>query len=634
MGLRVAFLVGLAAGSPLTEVVKLLQEMLEKSRSDGEDERAEFAKFTCECNAAFKNHKAAINAADELIASTTATLNENLGTNGVLSKQIAQLAQDLRDNKASEEEATNTRGKQKETFEAKETDLTEAMAKLGDAISTLAGVGADQTDEGTRDKADSQRFLKSSKLMSIRSRVQHDVQAVTDLLPPADRHTVNSFLQAPFSGTYMPQSGQIVGILKNMKDTFESDLSEARRTEEKRQKAYDALIKLLTEERETMTKLKTAKEEKLGNVSDAIASNRETIAAAEEDLADNQESLKDREESCAEETRQYEKRKVIRAEEEAAVAEAISILNSDAAFDNKTLNREAMFAQIRAHVQKDEKSPFDTVLTEIEKMLTAIEEERKADKEKKEWCEAENTKNDAEQIRTDDAQDMAETKKAGHEKTIEETTEVLNEKTDALKTLREDREAYVANRREENMNYQKNIADLTHAEETLDQALRVLESFYRKTEKQTFDREDSSYKGQGEQGNKVLGLIEEIHGDVRSAQKEAHTAEHDTQKAFETDMTDFANTEQDLKDAIGEAKQTIATENEGRATAVETLAREKAIEERLTQYKAKLKPGCDFMLDNYSDREGKRDNEKKQLETVRDKVRARVESHGKVAGVA
>merc|ERR1719172_438816 len=40
-----------------------------------------------------------------------------------------------------------------------------------------------------------------------------------------DRRTLQAFLQQ--EGDYAPQSGQIVGILKQMKDTFEANIAEA-----------------------------------------------------------------------------------------------------------------------------------------------------------------------------------------------------------------------------------------------------------------------------------------------------------------------------------------------------------------------------------------------------------------------
>merc|ERR1719476_1238687 len=37
-----------------------------------------------------------------------------------------------------------------------------------------------------------------------------------------------SFLQAPFTGTFSAQSGEVVGILKDMRDTFQRNLNQAR----------------------------------------------------------------------------------------------------------------------------------------------------------------------------------------------------------------------------------------------------------------------------------------------------------------------------------------------------------------------------------------------------------------------
>merc|ERR1712048_13654 len=66
----------------------------------------------------------------------------------------------------------------------------------------------------------------------------------------AERKAIASFVQSPedyfdaaptFKQSYAPQSGEIFGILKQMKETFESDLSAEQKAELAAQKAYEEL---------------------------------------------------------------------------------------------------------------------------------------------------------------------------------------------------------------------------------------------------------------------------------------------------------------------------------------------------------------------------------------------------------
>merc|ERR1712019_279443 len=64
------------------------------------------------------------------------------------------------------------------------------------------------------------------------------------------RNVANAFIQAPedyfdasptFKQSYAPQSGEIFGILRQMKETFEANLSDAQKEEMANQKAYEDL---------------------------------------------------------------------------------------------------------------------------------------------------------------------------------------------------------------------------------------------------------------------------------------------------------------------------------------------------------------------------------------------------------
>merc|ERR1719203_1860277 len=118
--------------------------------------------------------------------------------------------------------------------------------------------------------------------MSVATTLQHELRKHASLLEgvltPSERRAASAFIQAPggdyfdaeptFKQSYAPQSGEIFGILRQMLETFESNLSASQKEEMENQKAY--------------TDLKAAKEEE-------IAAGQAQIDSKTQELADTDE---------------------------------------------------------------------------------------------------------------------------------------------------------------------------------------------------------------------------------------------------------------------------------------------------------------------------------------------------------
>merc|ERR1719331_3557151 len=108
----------------------------------------------------------------------------------------------------------------------------------------------------------------------------------TDLFRSFLRHaeTATSFLAIPGMQSYAPQSGQIFGILQQMKEDFEVNLSEAQKSEAKAKSEYDALKAAKEDEIDTGRKL-------IVSIDGQIADFQEKYAVASKNLEDTQEQL-------------------------------------------------------------------------------------------------------------------------------------------------------------------------------------------------------------------------------------------------------------------------------------------------------------------------------------------------------
>merc|ERR1719217_220337 len=142
---------------------------------------------------------------------------------------------------------------------------------------------------------------------------------------------MTSFLQGP-TANYNAQSGEIVGVLKNMNDTFTANLANARQVESKALADFNAMAKVLQEEYDEASDLFEKRKKEIGETAELISRTTSEMNTAKERLSDDTDFLATLTDRCAKKKAEFDKRNMLRSQEEAAIAEAIAVLNSDAAF--------------------------------------------------------------------------------------------------------------------------------------------------------------------------------------------------------------------------------------------------------------------------------------------------------------
>merc|ERR1719379_157615 len=174
------------------------------------------------------------------------------------------------------------------------------------------------------------------------------------------RKAVFNFIQQAQT-TGAPASGEIYGILKQMKESFETNLANSQKEETQAQKDYE--------------ELKAAKETEIAAGTDLIDTKTSELAAADEKNAESKESLEDTrnvlaadtkflanlKEQCQNIDQEYEERTKTRQLEIQAVSKALAFLSSDEAHDlfTRTFN----FMQVRSTVQSNRRGQVSTALT-------------------------------------------------------------------------------------------------------------------------------------------------------------------------------------------------------------------------------------------------------------------------------
>merc|ERR1719181_2376575 len=326
-------------GKTITQVVKLLQEMLDKSKSDGTEDRTIYAKFKCYCDTTDEKKVDSIAAAAMHIEQYTAELDTLKAENARLSSEVATLMKSMDDNEAARTENTKIRDDENAEFLKEEADLVAGISQLDRAIDLLSAVGADQTVTGDVDSAlATGGFLKVKStvgkvsLKKLDDTAKAALRAASVFLTGKQRAKLSTFLQAPFTGNYGAQSGEIVGVLKQMNDTFTENLATARSTEAKALATYTAMDEEDTNEYNQMDSTKTKRKEAIGDNAGTIARVQSELDTMNGEMTNDQDFLAALRTRCKAKAKEFEHRNMLRANEEAAIAEAISILNSDAAF--------------------------------------------------------------------------------------------------------------------------------------------------------------------------------------------------------------------------------------------------------------------------------------------------------------
>jgi len=204
-------------------VVTLLQSMQKKVQEEGEAEAKLYEKFMCYCKTGGSDLEASISAAENKVGSLPSEIK---AAEEKLTQTKADLKQAQADRVAAKEavaKATAIREKEAAAFAAEKAEYDATISAVTKAVAAL-------------EKGVAGGFLQTSSAQVLRDFLRGDMD-----IGESDRQTLTSFLSATQGTEYAPQSGQIIGILKEIGDTMAADLASATKTEEAAIKTYEEL---------------------------------------------------------------------------------------------------------------------------------------------------------------------------------------------------------------------------------------------------------------------------------------------------------------------------------------------------------------------------------------------------------
>merc|ERR1740133_392591 len=219
--------------------------------------------------------------------------------------------------------------KENKEFQASETDYLEAIDASKNAIIVL---GKHNSLAQLRTAAHTLLDARMTQMVdSTHSVSKAHVEVLRSFLHNAE--SASSFLAIPGMQSYAPQSGQIFGILGQMKEDFEVNLSEAQKGEAKAKAEFESLKAAKEDELATGRKLIVSIDASIAETQENFAQEAKQLEDTQDQLAMDTEFLKNLKSRCATMDADYDKRVKDRLTEIDAVGDTIKILNSDESFE-------------------------------------------------------------------------------------------------------------------------------------------------------------------------------------------------------------------------------------------------------------------------------------------------------------
>jgi len=636
-----------------------LKDMQKTLEQEGEEDEEVYEKMACWCSTNDKEKTKSIAEAEQRIEDLTHSIEEGTGASSRLNTEIKNLDKEVAKNQAALDKAQAMRTKELAEFVAEEKDVLQSISALKSAIIVLS-----------KHHGGAASFLQvsSSQLSQVATvmhqQLQKNAAMFEGVLTKSQKQHVMSFVQASKGQTHVdaPASGEIFGILKAMKESFEANLASSTKDEGQNKKDFEDLKATKNEEITAGQEQSETKTQELAATDQKLAQDKQDIDDTTVSLEEDKKFLANLKEQCKMLDEEWERRQKDRQIELMGVSKALEILSSDDAHDLFSKTFEAVPAAeepvtldgpvtlLQAHKLKNSNQrmaaskllsdiaerthnprlstlalkvrldAFGRVKEAIDEMITQLTKEKKDEIKHKDYCIENLNENEKSTERKDrEKKDIIEK--------IEELTMTIDTLTKAIDTLKaevkemglqmkhagEDREL-------ENVEFQKTVADQRATATLLNKALDVLKSVYAKKAaafnqqaafNQDYQEPPVNFKKHEKNKNSggVMGMIRELIDEAKTLEADAIRTEEQAQKAYE----DFVK---DTNASIEEKSKEVVTKTEelAKAEADKTKAEDNRDDimselEMLNNESADLHKACDFVLKNFDIRQSARDDE-------------------------
>lgn len=469
----------------------MLQAMQQKVIAEGHKEEQLFDKFKCYCETYSDTKlRKEISANNAKVEEMTSAIEAGKG-------EISQLKEDLKTHEQEQtaalnakNEGTSLRKKEADAFAAQDADDKANIAAVKKALAALK--------KGTEGS-----FLQTSAAQDL----QRLILARQDVNED-DKKDVAAFLSGS-QGT--AGTDAIIGILEALLESMTKNVADAVAAEQEAIAEYSKLMAAKEKELKVLASTLEEKTARQGELSVELVDMENDLSDAKAAVKENNKLLSGLDKMCEEKAAEFEENKKMRADELAALADTIKILNDDDTLDlfKKTIPvdagsflqfkvsagmmREQALQKIKSALSakgshfklgfvmlalQGKKIGFEKVIKMVDSMVATLKQEQIDDDNKKEYCSKEM---DA----SDDKQKMEELAISNVETAMDNTKESisqLNEEIEALKETIKDVDKSVSDateqRKEAHADFTELMASDRAAKEVLGFAKNRLNKFY------------------------------------------------------------------------------------------------------------------------------------------------------------
>merc|ERR1719327_1733476 len=210
--------------------------MLVQLEKEAEEDAEIYDNMVCWCTTNDKDKVKSIDDAEAKIEDLTTKIEELTALAARLTTEIETLEEEIAKNEAALEKAKAMREKELKEFGEMEADTLGSIDALGNAIKVLS-----KHNPGAALLQNSVTQLQIIAT-TVQKEMQKNAKLLEGVLTRSQKKKIAALVQQPANaGSYAPASGEIFGILKQMKETFETDLAAAQEDERKSQAAYEEL---------------------------------------------------------------------------------------------------------------------------------------------------------------------------------------------------------------------------------------------------------------------------------------------------------------------------------------------------------------------------------------------------------
>jgi hypothetical protein len=603
---------------PVAKVVKLLKDMTAQLNKEAEDDAEAYESMACWCETGDKQKAKAIADGQQKSSDLAASIEELTAKGTQLRTDIETLEASVAEQTAALTQATAIRDKERAEFVAEEKEMITSITSLKGAVITLS-------------KAHSE-IQTGSVLQLIRSHANMHKHAVP--------RRIFNLIQVQQK---TPASGEIFGVLKQMKESFETNLKGSQEEEVNAEKEYASLKAAKTKEIAAANGQIEDKQGQLGDTDEANAQAQQDKKDTEAALAADIEFLGDLKDKCAVADSEYAARVKVRTEEIAAVSDTINILTSEEANDaftksmtfvQKGMKRTGAIQKATEVLRKAGQnlhSPqlatlamslkldaFAKVKQNIDEMVVSLKEESADEVADRDQCIKDLNINTKQAAAKADAKADLDAKIASLESEIADLTGDLKALNDSTFNAQVQMQKATANRAAENKDFTETIQDQRATQAILEKAVGRLKEFY--------DKKAAALVQEGQPGEALppppaqktyakqngggaVAMIMDVMQESKDLENQAIADETTAQAAYEGFM-------KDSNKLITANTASVANKSEAKAKADAALALAKGdLETTVTDILAlddmakSLHDQCDFLLDHFTERQAKRSQE-------------------------